>query len=270
MSLLFSLFSRLARSTSRERSARSWRERQLALLATGCDWELRPAHKRGPTGLGQAVDPALDASEPAIDIAVKDLGASGIDALRSRGRRRALRQLGRAGESALAIRRHDRPPRSSAFDGIATPAPVLVDETGSAAGIFARRRRGRANQQLDFAVREHSEQAEPEPSAKVAKPGVAFTSFPARREASGQPNFVARSRAIDPLQDELEIEGQLELADHDQRRVVALQPQQIAASDLTFDEEAEPFEEGLDRPIKRRLQNCSPLGSVRSCSNRST
>jgi hypothetical protein len=60
------------------------------------------------------------------------------------------------------------------------------------------------------------------------------------------------------LQDELEIEGQLEFADYDDRRV-ALQRQQIAASDFVFDDEAEPLEEGLDRPIERRLQNRSPV-----------
>jgi hypothetical protein len=47
-----------------------------------------------------------------------------------------------------------------------------------------------------------------------------------------------------PLQDELKIEGQLEFADHDDRRVIAPQRQQIAASDFAFDNEAEPFEEG--------------------------
>jgi len=61
------------------------------------------------------------------------------------------------------------------------------------------------------------------------------------------------------VQDELEIEGQLEFADHDDRRVVALQRQQIAASDFAFDDEAEPFEEGIDRLIERRLQNRSPF-----------
>ena len=49
---------------------------------------------------------------------------------------------------------------------------------------------------------------------------------------------------------ELEIESQFEFADHDDRRVVALQRQQIAASDFAFDDEPEPFEEGLDRPIE--------------------
>ena len=223
---------------------------QLSLMDRGLRCWLRPAQKRGPTRLGQIVDSALDGGEPAIDIAVKNFGSVRDRRLEVSWTSRALRQRGRAGESALAIRRHDRRPRSSAFDGIATPALVLLDETGSAAGIFARRRRGRTDQHLDFAVRQYSEQAKTEPSAKVAKPGVAFTPFPFRREASGQPNFVAGGRAVDPLQDEFEIEGQLEFADHDDRRVVVLQRQQIAASNFAFDDEAEPFEEGLDRLIE--------------------
>src|SRR5580693_1529828 len=103
-----------------------------------------------------------------------------------------------------------------------------------------------------MAIRPHPEQAETEPSTQVAKPGVALTPLPARREASGQPNFVASGRPVDPLQDELEIEGQLEFADHDDREIVALQRYQIAASNLALDDEAEPFEEDLDRPIKGR------------------
>ena len=64
-------------------------------------------------------------------------------------------------------------------------------------------------------------------------------------------------RPVDPLQDELEIEGQLEFADHDDREIVALQRDQIAVSNLAPDDKAEPFEEDLDRPIKGHLQNRS-------------
>ena len=101
---------------------------------------------------------------------------------------------------------------------------------------------------MNLAIRPHPEQAETEPSAKVAKPRVVFTPLRARRKASSEPNFVACGSAIDPLQNELEVEGQLKLADHDDRRIIAPQRQQIAAFYLTFDNKAEPFEEGLDRP----------------------
>ena len=138
---------------------------------------------------------------------------------------------------------------------------MLLDEAGSAAGILARHRRSGAHQHLNVAIRPHPEHTEPEPSAKVAKPRVVFTLLRARRKASSKPNFVACGSAIDPLQNELEVEGQLKLADHDDRRIIAPQRQQIAASDLTSDNEAEPFEEGLDRPIEQRLQNGSPGSS---------
>jgi hypothetical protein len=48
------------------------------------------------------------------------------------------------------------------------------------------------------------------------------------------------------LQNKLEVEGQLELANHDDRRIIASQRKQIAASDFTFDNEAEPFEDDAE------------------------
>ncbi len=170
---------------------------------------------------------------------------------------RSLCQLGGTRERALAICCHDRRPRSPAFGGIASPAAVLLDETGSAVGVFARIRCRRTDQDLNFAIGQYSEQAETEPSTNVAKPGAALTPPPARRQASGKPHFVASGRPLDPLQNQFEIELQLEFADHDDREVIALQPDQIATSDLAFDDKAQPFEEDLDRPIKARLQNRS-------------
>jgi hypothetical protein len=124
------------------------------LVCRGCAinarW-LRPTQKGGPTRLGQVVDSALNGGEPSIDIPVKNLGSVRDRRLEVSWTSRALRQRGGAGESALSIRRHDRRPRSSAFDGITPPEPVLLDEMGSAAGIFARRRPVRTKQHLNFA-----------------------------------------------------------------------------------------------------------------------
>jgi hypothetical protein len=125
---------------------------------------------------------------------------------------------------------------------------MLLDEKGSAAGILARHRRSGSHQHVNLAIRSHSEQAKAEPSAKVAKPRVVFTPIRARRKSTGEPNFVACGSAIDALQSEFEVEGQFELANHDDSRIISPQRQETAASDLTFDSEAEPFEEGLDRP----------------------
>ena len=49
-----------------------------------------------------------------------------------------------------------------------------------------------------------------------------------------KPNLIAGSGAVDTLQHELKIEGELELADHDDRRLVAAQRDQITAADLAL------------------------------------
>jgi hypothetical protein len=207
--------------------------------------------KRGSAKLGQGVDSPLDGDEPPIDVA-QDFESVWYVRLKVPETSRALRQRGGAGEGALAISRHDRLSRPSAFNRITLSAAVFLDETGSAAGIPAQHGRGGTQQHVNLAIRPHSEQAEP--SAKVAKSRIVFTPLLARRKASGEPSFVACGSAIDPLQNELEVEGQLEFADHDDGRIIAPQRERIAASDLTFDNEAEPFEEGLDRSIEQRLQ----------------
>src|ERR1700722_10085212 len=203
------------------------------------------------------MDPSLDGDEPAIDVSMKDIVSVWDRRFEVPRTSWSLCQRGGAGQSALAICCHDRHSGSSAFGGIPSPAAVLLDETGSATGVFARHRCSRTHQNLNLAIGQYPEQAETEPSTKVAKPGVPLTPPPARREACGQPNFVASGRPVDTLQDELEIEGQREFADHDDREIVALQRDQIAASNLALDDEAEPFEEDLDRSIKGPLQNRS-------------
>ena len=175
---------------------------------------LRPAQKCGSARLGQGVDSPLDGDEPTLDVAAQDSRSVWFVRLKVSGTSRALRQRGGASEGALAICRHDRRPRPSAFNRIALSAAVFLDETRSAADVLARHRRSRTHQHVNLAIRAHSEQAETEPAAKVAKPCVVFTPLLARRKASGEPNFVACGSAIEPCQNELEVEGQLGLADH--------------------------------------------------------
>jgi hypothetical protein len=141
-----------------------------------------------------------------------------------------LRQRGGASEGALAIRRHYRRPRPSAFNRIAPPVAMLLDETGPAAGIPAWHRRSGTHQHVNLTIRPHSEQAETEPSAKVAKPCIVSRPFSRdERRAASQTSSHAAARST-PGQNELEVEGQLELANHDDRRIIAPQRQQIAAS----------------------------------------
>jgi hypothetical protein len=98
----------------------------------------------------------------------------------------------------------------------------------------------------------------------------ASLSRPFRRDetrAASQTSSLAAARST-PCKNKLEIESQLEFADHYDRGLVALQRHQIAAADLAFDHKAEPFKEGLDRPIKGRLQNRSPWLSARFVARR--
>ena len=68
-----------------------------------------------------------------------------------------------------------------------------------------------------------------------------------------KPDLVAGSRAIYPLQHEFKTEGQLELADHHDRRLLSAQGDEIAPADLTLDREAACFEIALHRCVKRCL-----------------
>jgi hypothetical protein len=128
-----------------------------SLMDCGRQRRLRPAQKGGSAGLGQGVDSPLDGDEPPIDIAAQDFRSVWNVHLKVPGTLRALRQRGCASECALPIRRHDRLPRPSAFNRIAPSAAMLLDETGSAAGILARRRRGGTHEHLNVAIRPHSE-----------------------------------------------------------------------------------------------------------------
>jgi hypothetical protein len=82
----------------------------------------------------------------------KILAASGTSGL-SPGTSPTLRQCGGASWGALAIRRHDRRPRPSAFNRIAPPVAMLLDDTGSAARIPPRHRRGIASKERASSMR---------------------------------------------------------------------------------------------------------------------
>ena len=67
----------------------------------------------------------------------------------------------------------------------------------------------------------------------------------------------AGAGAIDRLQDQFQVEGKLQFADHHDRRIVAAERHQVAAADLALDREAELFEEAFDGQIKRGFQGLS-------------
>ena len=127
----------------------------------------------------------------------------------------------------------------------------------------------RLDQDLHPAGTEYTEQPEAEHSTEPLDAGVglASASASARRCADRDPNFVASRGSIHGLKNEIEREAQLQLADHERDRRTAIHRHDVAAANLSFHLEPQPFEEALDRQIEARFQ---PLTSTRAASLRST
>ena len=84
-------------------------------------------------------------------------------------------------------------------------------------GIAAGCRRRRFDDHLDRAAIGDRQHAKAEPAAEIAIARVALAALAARRHFGGNPDLIGSAGAIDRLQDELEIEGLLQFADHDGR-----------------------------------------------------
>ena len=96
-----------------------------------------------------------------------------------------------------------------------------------------------------------AQQPEAESAAKPARPGVALA--PPSGRAHGEPHLVARVGPIDGLEDQIEVERQLQLAnDHDGRRTVG-DRDHVAADDLALHDEAARLQKALDRPVECRF-----------------
>src|SRR6266436_4086922 len=67
------------------------------------------------------------------------------------------------------------------------------------------------------------------------------------------------------MQKQLKIEGELEFANHDDWRLVAAEPHEVAAPDFALDREAEVFEEAFDGQIKRGFQGDSGAACATQC-----
>src|ERR1700751_3522423 len=126
-----------------------------------------------------------------------------------------------------ALRGHDRRLAAAAEHGVAETPPMLVDEARSALRVAARTPRGRLDQELDAAGRRVAQQAETQQPAKLAAPRIALAPA-APRSTHGKPDLIAGRAAIDPLQHELEVEGELQLADDNERRLLAADRDEIA------------------------------------------
>src|SRR5436853_1059023 len=114
---------------------------------------------------------------------------------------------------------------------------MLGHQTGAALGIPARMPRLRLNQDIDLTVRRYRQQSKSEHPAELQDAGITLATS-SLAERNGEPHFVARRHAIDGLQHQFKIETELELSDHDQRRLVAAQRDEIAAADFAFDMKA--------------------------------
>ncbi len=77
--------------------------------------------------------------------------------------------------------------------------------------------------------------------------------------------MAAGAGAVDRLQNQLKIEGELQFANYDDRGIVAAKRHQVAAADFALDREAEVFEEAFDGQIKRGFQEGSNVVHATQC-----
>ena len=146
---------------------------------------LRPSFQGGMASIGQAVDPALDAIEPAIDIVQQDLAGVRIVRLEVANPSRASGHRRRTGECLLPISCHDRGARAAAGDRVATAALMFRHQPRALFRITARAYRGGCHQHLDIAgsvswtddAGFHTRSVSPFPGAKALSEQGALSSI---------------------------------------------------------------------------------------------
>jgi hypothetical protein len=99
-----------------------------------------------------------------------------------------------------------------------------------------------------------AEQAEAETPAEVAEPRITLSPLPSCRQACGEPNLIGKGCTVYGLQDELKTESELQLTDHQDRRVISFEPDEVAAANLALDRIPEALEERFHRGVKRGLE----------------
>ena len=139
---------------------------------------------------------------------------------------------------------------------------MLRDQPRALFRIAARGCGCRLDDHLDIAGGGDCQHAETEPAAEIAIPRVALAALAAGRKFGREPDLVGGAGAIHRLQDQFQVEGKLQFADHHDRRIVAAQRHQIAAPDFALDGEAELFQEAFDGKIKRGFQNFAPAADM--------
>jgi len=123
---------------------------------------------------------------------------------------------------------------------------VFLYKPGSTSRVPPRRWRCRADDDVDDATLRHAEHSETQTAAQIPKPRVALPSISARRDPGCQPNLIAGRSPVDSLKNEFEIVSEFQLANHDERSLVAPQRDEIAATDFTLDREPEAFKKLFD------------------------
>src|SRR6476659_432179 len=98
---------------------------------------------------------------------------------------------------------------------------MLSDQARALLGVAARACGGRLDDDLYAASAGDREHAKAEPAAKIAITRVALASLAAHGHFGGKPDLVAGSGAVDRLQNQFKIEGELEFANHDDWRLAA-------------------------------------------------
>ena len=131
---------------------------------------------------------------------------------------------------------------------------MFIDEARSTLWIAARTPRPGLDQHLDAAGHGHAEKAETQEPAQLTHARITLTAD-TRRRTNREPDFIASRCAVDPLEDEFEVEAELELTDDDERRLARAQRDQIAAADFAFHVESEPFEKAFHWAVERRFPN---------------
>jgi hypothetical protein len=105
--------------------------------------------------------------------------------------------------------------------------------------------------------RRYTEQSESKKPTETPCAWILLPPAAALRRSDRQPNLVGSRRSIDTLQHKVQIEAELQLSHHDDRRIVATQSNEVTAADLALHVESEGLKEPFDGQIKRSLQDTS-------------
>src|SRR5262249_44638758 len=172
-------------------------------------------------------------------------------------------QGGRAGERLLAVGGHDGLARAAACHRIAAPAPVLLHDARAALAVAPWAPGNRLDKHIHLPSGGYAEKTKTQESAELPDAGVGLPTRAAARCTHGEPHLIAGGRTVHSLEDELQREGELQLADDESRRLAVARGDEIASANLALHLEAELFEEALDGKVEARFHGQDPLPGSR-------